>query len=182
MKLLSSVAIIGVYTFLFNPSAASAGPRSSLPRDTPDVFKLFDHFDYVVAIFDQDEDGDLDCVTNVRTQLDMDVPSATYVWMLKGLNGKERRNATLHMFAGQAQDESQFTWDDESTVNVAHFIYTDYKDCVVVDIPFNNIQQCMLWVTNEVKHNIPQHCVEHYDDICPDPIWKFDRESCGDEY
>ncbi|XP_077554180.1 uncharacterized protein LOC144169055 [Haemaphysalis longicornis] len=179
MNILASVAIIGLYTFSLNPSAAFAGPKNALQRETPDVFKLFEIFDYVVAIFDQDGDGDLDCLTNVRTYLNQDIPYSTYVWMLKDHDGKNRKNVTMHMFAGRSKDESVFFMDDNPKKNVAKFIYTDYKECVVMTVPYNDIEQCMLWVTDEVKSNIPEHCIEQYDDICPVPSWVFDEETCG---
>lgn len=54
------------------------------------VSQIFEAFEYVVAIFDEDHDGDLDCVTAERLELDMDVPSTTYFWMFKGHNGHDR--------------------------------------------------------------------------------------------
>ncbi|KAH6937728.1 hypothetical protein HPB50_003717 [Hyalomma asiaticum] len=58
-------------------------------EDTADIAKVFAGFRSGLALFDIDSDGDLDCVTTVREDYDESVPSATYVWFLKAVNGHE---------------------------------------------------------------------------------------------
>ncbi|KAH8009663.1 hypothetical protein HPB51_018960 [Rhipicephalus microplus] len=127
---------------------------------------VYENFPSVVAIFDQDLDGDLDCVQSVRTYLDPEAHEATYVWILKGLNGMKPENLTFHLKPGATADTSVFTMDNDNTEQTLDFLYTDYKDCLVVKIPYKGEEQCMLWVADARKDDIPQSCVDYYEDNC----------------
>ncbi|XP_075550524.1 uncharacterized protein LOC142584267 [Dermacentor variabilis] len=165
--------------FVYFPASSKA--QHKLQRNLTDTFELFDKFPYVVLVYSSGEDPEFQCLTNKRTELDMNAKKATYVWMFKGHNGSERKNVALHLSAGDAPDRVVFTLnnDTEHTM-VAHFVYTDYKNCVVVEIPYDG-DQCQLWVSKEVEDNIPQHCLDHLEDICDVSKEEYSKELCQNE-
>ncbi|XP_077554178.1 uncharacterized protein LOC144169052 [Haemaphysalis longicornis] len=112
----------------------------------------------------------------------MDIPSTIYFWMFKGHNGHDRKNITLHIHSGLSPDKPVFSMNDDTTLYTADLIYTDYKDCVIMDFPFKGLEECMMWITKDLLYSIPQHCLEQFDDICPAQTWIFDQETCGEEY
>uniref|UniRef100_G3MQU6 Lipocalin/cytosolic fatty-acid binding domain-containing protein n=1 Tax=Amblyomma maculatum TaxID=34609 RepID=G3MQU6_AMBMU len=171
------VAITAVHAvLLFAPASAKAAHR--LARNTTDTFELFAHFPYVVLEYTSGEDPEFQCLTNKRVQLDMKAKTATYVWMFKGHHGTNRQNVALHLSAGDTPDKAVFTLNDDSKSTwVAHFAYTDYKDCVIVEIPYDG-NQCQLWVSNRVKDDVPQHCVDQLHDICDVSIKEYSKEAC----
>ncbi|XP_077512303.1 uncharacterized protein LOC144123328 [Amblyomma americanum] len=59
-------------------------------------------------------------------------------------------------------------------------MYTDYKDCVVMEFPFEDHQECLMWVTSEVKDKVPHYCTDQYQDNCEDGVKAYDKESCGE--
>ncbi|KAH7977301.1 hypothetical protein HPB49_000393 [Dermacentor silvarum] len=66
--------------------------------------------------------------------------------------------------------------DGEQTVN---FIYTNYKNCIVVDFPFNMRQSCGLWVTKDALISLPQECFDQFEDNCDTAVAVFDEETCN---
>lgn len=180
MELLAAMAIVSYYTFSLYPSPGFADPNTSLERNTTDVFKIIQRFDHVVSIFDEDHDDDLDCESTERMELDMDTRSATYLWMFKAHTGRYKKNITLRFLPGPSPDKSLFTLDNHPTKYLAHFVYTDYKDCFVVDLPLHGNQECILWVTSGINA-APRNCIEQFDDICHIQTWAFDEETCGRE-
>ncbi|XP_077558081.1 uncharacterized protein LOC144173604 [Haemaphysalis longicornis] len=160
----------------------SAGGKRQLPHDVSDAFKMFKNFPYSIAIFDEDYDGDLDCLTTRREQYDPEEPSARYVWYLKGLNGHERKHIGFNVKAGASPDKPVYTLDDpDSPEMIANFIYTDYDNCTVLEIPYEGRLECILWVVEGIEKNIPQHCADYFDDICDVNIKRtaYDEETCS---
>ncbi|KAL1486172.1 hypothetical protein MTO96_047068, partial [Rhipicephalus appendiculatus] len=94
-----------------------------------------------VAIYDVDGDGDLDCVTAVRTELSEEPLKATYVLLFKGLGGKQPRNVTVRVTPGSTPDTDHFTLDDDyDFVQEGHFYYTNYKNCAVMEHPYGGVR------------------------------------------
>lgn len=149
-------------------------------RDVVDAFEIFRTIPYAVAVYDVDNDGDLDCLTTVRTDFSEEPLSATYVFLLRGLGGHESRNITYHIKPGPTPDRVPYTMDDDNDfVQEGHFIYTDYKSCTVMEFLFEGKQECLLWTTKDSLHNVPEHCMDEYNDICSDAVKIYDEESCA---
>uniref|UniRef100_A0A034WXA3 Lipocalin 24 n=1 Tax=Rhipicephalus microplus TaxID=6941 RepID=A0A034WXA3_RHIMP len=175
----SLAVAIACVAFVVTP-ASSRAPHK-LERNVTDTFELFDKFPYVVLVYSSGEDPEFQCLTNKRTELDMQAKKAPYVWIFKGGNGRTRKNVALHLSAGDAPDRAVFTLDDDTkNTKVAHFVYTDYKDCVIVEIPYDG-DQCQLWVSKEVEDDVPQHCLDHLEDICDVTEEEYSKELCQNQ-
>ncbi|XP_037561240.2 uncharacterized protein LOC119440400 [Dermacentor silvarum] len=74
--------------------------KNQLQHEFPDVGKVFEGFRAGLALFDVDNDGDLDCLTTTEVNYDASVPSAVYIWFLQGVNGHEGRNITYYVRPG----------------------------------------------------------------------------------
>ncbi|XP_077544643.1 uncharacterized protein LOC144157745 [Haemaphysalis longicornis] len=176
-------AVFAHYLFLCLTASSSEGKEEHrLAHEVVNPTKVYENFPAVEVIFDQDQDGDLDCALNKRIDYDVTTNTATYVWYLRGGNSGESRNITFHMKPGPTPDTAIFTTDDdETTENVARFIYTDYKNCVVGEIPFNGNLECMLWVPAEVKNRVPQKCIDMFEDNCDEKISAYSVDLCNEE-
>nr|XP_037285426.1 uncharacterized protein LOC119178339 isoform X2 [Rhipicephalus microplus] len=117
-----------------------------------DAFKIFRTFPHGTTIFDIDGDGDLDCVTAVRTEFNEDPLETTYVLLFKGLGGREPRNISFHIKPGRTPDRTQFTVDDE----------------------------CVLWTTQDTFHEMPEDCMLEYGKSCKDAVKPYDEEICAE--
>ncbi|XP_077560760.1 uncharacterized protein LOC144175577 [Haemaphysalis longicornis] len=160
----------------------SAGGKRQLQHDVADAFKIIDNFPYSIAIFNEDQDGDLDCLTTRRVEYDPEAPSATYIWFLKGLNGHEKKHLVIHLEPGASLNEAVYTDDDpNSPERILNFIYTDYDNCTIFEIPYEGRLECMLWVVEGIQDNVPQHCIDYYDDICDVSVKNnaYDGETCS---
>ncbi|XP_054931999.1 uncharacterized protein [Dermacentor andersoni] len=155
------------------------GESNAETQDVPDIMKIFETHPYGVAIFDIDNDGDLDCLTAIRTKYDNDGPSADYVWLLKGLKGHVKKNITYHFKKGDAPDKAFVTVDDDPQNQEARAFYADFQTCAVLDIPYNGKPECTLWTTDEVKDNVPSQCTEQYKKNCEVEVVVYDKESCS---
>ncbi|KAL1478603.1 hypothetical protein MTO96_034963 [Rhipicephalus appendiculatus] len=145
-----------------------------------DTFDVLRALPRAVAIYDIDGDGDRDCVTAVRTEFSEEPQKATYVLQFKGLGGTQPRNVTFHITPGSTPDTNQFTLDDDyDFVQVARFYYTNYKNCAVMDHPFENVHECILWTTSESFHDIPEDCMIEYEKTCKDAAKPYDEDSCA---
>ncbi|KAH7961747.1 hypothetical protein HPB52_011863 [Rhipicephalus sanguineus] len=84
-----SLLVVGVMLRLDAPFAQGEA-KHRLQHDVTDAFKMFEIFPVAIAIFDTDKDGDLDCLTTVRSNYDEKDHKVTYTWLLAGLNGHEK--------------------------------------------------------------------------------------------
>ncbi|KAH6928775.1 hypothetical protein HPB50_019475 [Hyalomma asiaticum] len=165
----------------FNFSPASSKAAHQLQRNVTDTFELFDRFPYVVLVYSSGDDPEFQCLTNKRTELDMEAKKATYVWMFKGRNGTPRKNVALHLSAGDSPDRVVLTVNNDTEHStVAHFVYTDYKECVIVELSYDG-DQCQLWVSADVKDDVPQHCLDQLEDICDVSEEEYSKELCQNE-
>uniref|UniRef100_G3MSU2 Lipocalin/cytosolic fatty-acid binding domain-containing protein n=1 Tax=Amblyomma maculatum TaxID=34609 RepID=G3MSU2_AMBMU len=141
---------------------------------------LFETVLAATAIFDEDLDGDLDCVRGIRTEFNKEAQTASYVWLLKGQNGQPGTNITFHVKTGPTPGTAYFRLDDsDGPWNTIQYLYSDFKNCLVLDVPLMGGEQCMLWAMDEVKNNVPQHCTEKFKDICELEVLAYDEESCS---
>lgn len=154
--------------------------KHQLDHGVPDAFKAFRVFQYVTAISDTDLDGDLDCVSAVRTDFSEEPLQATYVLLLKGLGVHQPRNLTYHVKPGPTPDVTLFTVDDDyDNVQESHFHYTDYKNCAILDFPFEGRPECLMWTTKDTLGDVPEECIRQYKDACGDAVKPYDEESCA---
>ncbi|KAH6940220.1 hypothetical protein HPB50_026342 [Hyalomma asiaticum] len=140
---------------------------------------MFQIFPFAIAAFDADQDGDLDCLTAIRDEYDPEGHFTKYIWIFPGVNGHKRENFTLVLTEGPSPDKLSLNIDDGKPERIAKFGYTDYKTCGVTDIPFKNIETCIMWVTKEALEDIPQNCVHGYEESCDMKLPAFDQETCG---
>uniref|UniRef100_A0A034WYY5 Lipocalin 15 n=1 Tax=Rhipicephalus microplus TaxID=6941 RepID=A0A034WYY5_RHIMP len=153
------------------------------PSDTSvvDAFKIFRTLPHGTTIFDMDGDGDLDCVTAVRTEFSEDPLETTYVLLFKGLGGKEPRNVSFHIKPGRTPDRTQFTVDDDyDFVQHARFHYTNYQNCAAMEQPFRGVRECVLWTTQDTFREMPEDCMLEYRKSCKDAVKPYDEESCAE--
>ncbi|KAK8782416.1 hypothetical protein V5799_016242 [Amblyomma americanum] len=66
---------------------------------------------------------------------------------------------------------------DSDNVEVAHFRYTDYKDCAIVEVPHFG-DECVLFVSKEKENDVPASCLEQFSDICGEAISLRERHPC----
>ncbi|KAK8765201.1 hypothetical protein V5799_032188 [Amblyomma americanum] len=179
MRTLLSKGAFAIFLFLLALPAAQCKAKHQLNHDVVDAFKAIGAVVYSIALFDIDQDGDLDCVTALRTEFDKSVPSATYVWILPGLSGKEKKNVTIHVRAGTSPDKPVLTVGDDGPEQTAKFFYTDYKTCAVFEAPFQGLEECMVWVAKDVIADPPQDCVDEYEDNCDVKHIACDENTCS---
>ncbi|KAK8786600.1 hypothetical protein V5799_023625 [Amblyomma americanum] len=142
--------------------------------------KVFEAFPVGIAVFDEDLDGDLDCLSSVRTDFDKESQKASYTWFLMGKNGHSRKNMTLHLRPGATPDKAVFTVDDsDGPWETAEFVYSDYQDCNIVDLPYEGTEQCIMWVSDEVKDDVPQECKDQFEYLCEIEVMAYDKDSCN---
>lgn len=141
--------------------------------------KMFEFFPLAIAMLDTDNDGDLDCLVTVRSNYNEEAHKATYTWLLPGLHGHKKENITFNLREGATPDKPVYTpLDGDGTDKIANFIYSDYHKCTVLDIPYKNKQECILWVTKEALKDIPQYCYDHFEDNCDTKVEAYDEETC----
>ncbi|KAL3245333.1 hypothetical protein MRX96_046998 [Rhipicephalus microplus] len=176
---LSPLFFVGVMLCV-DSSLAQGQAKHRLQHNVTDAFKMFEIFPVSIAVFDADKDGDLDCLTTVRSNYDEEGHTVTYTWLLAGLNDHVKKNVTFNLREGLSPDKPIYTPEDgDGSDKVANFIYTDYKTCTVLEIPYKNEQECILWVTQEALNNVPQNCVDHFEDNCDVDNPVYDQESCA---
>ncbi|XP_065301914.1 uncharacterized protein [Dermacentor albipictus] len=163
---------------LFCKTEASRGPNK-LQRETPNSFKIFDIYDNAIAVMDIDGDAILDCLSARREDYDPVAKSVTYVWSIAAPDGSGRKYVPFHFTEGDTPDTVQFTItaDGDDDTGTAKFVYTDYKNCAILEVPHFG-DQCTLWVTEDVQDSIPEHCLEQFADICGNGISVHDADKC----
>nr|XP_050028089.1 uncharacterized protein LOC126523531 [Dermacentor andersoni] len=167
--------------FLIIAAEATRGPNK-LQRDVPDTFKIFQAFANPIAALDIDNDTILECLSARRAEMDPETRTATYVWSLTGDDGKERKHVPFYHMPGDTPDVTLFTVGSKSApVEVGRFLYTDYKDCAVLEV-LHFGDQCTLWVSEAVLNSIPAGCLEQYADVCGEGASVYDMDVCKDAY
>ncbi|XP_037285551.2 uncharacterized protein LOC119178449 [Rhipicephalus microplus] len=175
-----SKALLKICTVMLALACARAQALELSREEVLNTFKIFEQHEYGIAMLDVDQDGDLDCLTARRTEFDKDAPSATYVWQLKGLNGKEKREITFHFKPGPTPDQAIFTLDDtDGTEHLLKTLYTDYHACALLQLPYAGREECMLWVTEESKSNVPETCVDQFRQHCGVEVVAYDEDTCS---
>uniref|UniRef100_A0A023G5I2 Putative lipocalin-2 1 n=1 Tax=Amblyomma triste TaxID=251400 RepID=A0A023G5I2_AMBTT len=156
----------------------SSEPKLQLDHDTVDAFKTLENFPYAIALYDIDRDGDLDCLNAVRTEFEKEPPSATYILSIKDQNGQTMKNFTYYLQPGPTPDSNVVVIDNDYDHPLKNrFVYSDYEKCVIMQFPMNNRQVCVLWVNSAIKDDVPQSCVDQYQDNCSEGTPSYDQDS-----
>ncbi|KAK8770043.1 hypothetical protein V5799_013493 [Amblyomma americanum] len=171
---------VGFGLLLF--ALASAVPPGNRRRDPTDLFKLYTAFPNAVAIFTSSNHSSFKCLTATRRAFDPKAKTATYVWHFKGHSGHKRKDVSFHLFREDTPgQDTYYLNDDKSREYTVIYEYTDYKTCVVLKLPYENHDHCMLWVRRSVINNVPKDCLENYEDICDVRVPLNDKNLCKDD-
>uniref|UniRef100_A0A023G965 Putative lipocalin-5 1 n=1 Tax=Amblyomma triste TaxID=251400 RepID=A0A023G965_AMBTT len=161
--------------------SAGAGPSdpANLQREPPDMMRIFEAFPNATAIMDIDNDSILDCLTARRTEMDPENKTATYMWSLQGSDGKTRIHVPVYHMAGNTPDMTLYIFGSKNnTPEVGYFRYTDYKNCVIFELPHFG-HQCTLWVSEAARDSIPDYCLKQHANICGAGITIY-KDTCKD--
>ncbi|XP_077512305.1 uncharacterized protein LOC144123330 isoform X1 [Amblyomma americanum] len=91
-----------------------------------------------------------------------------------------RKNMTLHLRQGATPDKPVCTVNASSGPwEICEFIYSDYKNCTIVDLPYEGTEQCIMFVPQEVKDDVSQECKEQFEHFCEMEVMAYDKESCS---
>ncbi|XP_049528026.1 uncharacterized protein LOC125947404 [Dermacentor silvarum] len=144
---------------------------------------MINNFENPVAIFTSSDEADLECVSARRTHFNWETRTATYVWILKGHRGTQRRPLRFDAWQGPQPNQVNFLLKgNPSKEGTATVHYTDYKNCFVATFPSSVYGgQCMMWVTKEVEDNVPQDCIDQFEDICDVEVSAYNHDLCKDD-
>ncbi|XP_077523681.1 uncharacterized protein LOC144134709 [Amblyomma americanum] len=150
-------------------------------RDPTDSFRMFNAFRRMVAISSSTNDTSFKCMTATLTRYNPLEKKATYVWHLKARGDKPARNVTFDIEGSDIPDQVTYFVDNDQTQRfTAYYHYTDYRNCMVITVPYNNHNHCQLWVNPAVVHRVPKHCREIYEETCDVRISLFENNLCED--
>uniref|UniRef100_A0A6G5A4I4 Putative lipocalin 35 lipocalin n=1 Tax=Rhipicephalus microplus TaxID=6941 RepID=A0A6G5A4I4_RHIMP len=151
------------------------------PREPTDAFRMLGAFPRVVAISSSNNDTSFKCLAATRTHFDLEAKKASYVWHLGGSHAATAtRNVTFDIQAGNAPDQTTYFIDNDRTrPYTAYYNYTDYETCMVMIVPYNNHDHCLLWVKPAVTHAVPRHCLDNYEETCDVRVPQYDNDLCG---
>ncbi|XP_077512309.1 uncharacterized protein LOC144123331 [Amblyomma americanum] len=176
-RLFSTMLVSACFLLLAFSSASCKEKR----HDTVDAFKSLENFEYAVALYDIDNDGDLDCLNAVRTEFEREPKSATYVLSLKGPNGQNVRNYTYFLRPGHTPDRNVVVIDNDFDHPLNdRYVYSDYENCIIMKFPLEDREACVLWVSSAVKDDVPQTCVDQFQENCSEGTPTYDKDSCGE--
>uniref|UniRef100_G3MRL9 Lipocalin/cytosolic fatty-acid binding domain-containing protein n=1 Tax=Amblyomma maculatum TaxID=34609 RepID=G3MRL9_AMBMU len=171
---------IGITLLLF--VLAAAIPPANRRRGSMDNSRVFTAFPHAVAAFTSSNDTALKCSSATRTHFDPQAGRVSYAWHLKAHSGHPRRDIIFDVSFGPTPGEALVTVNNDTSRSfTALYEYSDYDNCVVAKIPYEGHQQCTLWVKKSLKHNIPRHCLDKYDESCDYRVPLIDRDICNDE-
>ncbi|XP_077523688.1 uncharacterized protein LOC144134716 [Amblyomma americanum] len=152
------------------------------PHEPVDSFKMIGSLPSLVAMYTSSDSPIFKCLSATRTRYDNEQKVATYVWHLKGLAGSEKKQSAFHIIPGNTVDDVLFTLDDDDKDwYTAHYHYSNYKNCLVATIPYNGEDLCMLWVSKEVVDDIPEDCIDQYEDTCDVKVPEYTSDTCIDD-
>ncbi|KAL1482283.1 hypothetical protein MTO96_033897 [Rhipicephalus appendiculatus] len=169
---------IGVLVF----GLATATPTHNLQRERVDTFRTIGAFPRVVAISTSTNDTSFKCLSAVRTNYDAEAKTASYVWLLRGHGGTQRRNVTFTITAADVPDQAKYFVDaDNTTVYTGYTHYTDLQNCLITTVTYRDHDHCLLWVKRSVAHAVPQNCLDNYEAKCDVRVPIFDNDLCNDD-
>ncbi|XP_077539413.1 uncharacterized protein LOC144152078 [Haemaphysalis longicornis] len=180
MRSLGVIAVLSAWSTIvvLGKLGAPGGPLQ-FPQQDVDAFKAVEGFPSSVAISDWDNDTVFECLKAFRTEMNSEARTATMVWELPPTEDSPGQLLPLHLSVGDEPDVLSFTVDEDTTPMEARIYYTDYSQCVVMDIEYPN-HRCLMWTTRELKDNVPQECIDHFVDTCGVVPPAHSRDLCPD--
>ncbi|XP_037576913.1 uncharacterized protein LOC119459157 [Dermacentor silvarum] len=145
------------------------------------VIQMVASVPFMAAAYTSSSDPAYQCMTASVTSFDETKKEGTYSWYLKSPIDHRTvvKVVNFHVTPGSAPDLLNFTVEGEGDqVYTAYYAYTNYENCLVAEIPYNNEDLCILWVTEEVEDNIPQECLTEYHETCPVEYRAYDSDIC----
>ncbi|XP_077539547.1 uncharacterized protein LOC144152193 [Haemaphysalis longicornis] len=163
---------------LWQAFADSTWP-SELTQDVPDSFKIMENFKSIMSIANVNNDTMFECLWAYQISINPETRTSEYIWMLQAPGDTTPPQHVL--FHEQAVDGGKvhITVEDDSTVIVGTFVYTDYKNCIIEHIDFNPYH-CVLWSDRAVKDSVPQHCIDKFVEFCGVKVPAHSRDLCPD--
>ncbi|XP_077486590.1 uncharacterized protein LOC144097851 [Amblyomma americanum] len=89
------------------------------------------------------------------------------------------RDVPFYVKVGDEPGTLTFTVANDPTLREGRYYYTDYENCVVLDMEYHG-HQCVLWAKRSVKDNVPQNCIDHFVDTCGVDVPPNSRDLCID--
>lgn len=74
-----------------------------------------------------------------------------------------------------------YTEDDPERRDVVTIPYANYINCFVADGPYNNGEQCVLFVSKGTEDDVPEECIEQFEDICGVTVSTYSQDLCADD-
>ncbi|XP_049527890.1 uncharacterized protein LOC125947364 [Dermacentor silvarum] len=184
MSSLRIVALMVLASFqlsLFSASARSFWKHHKHHHETPNAFKILGMDRFAVAVRDVNQDPKLKCLTATRIDLNLDVPSATFLWSFNGNENATRKNATLHFTKGPSIDTANIVVDsDTDHPDVVRYLYADHDvTCAIMELRYFGYQ-CTLWVRNTTKHSVSKKCFKAHAKLCANGVSLYDESTCRD--
>ncbi|XP_077486273.1 uncharacterized protein LOC144097420 [Amblyomma americanum] len=175
--------LLAVFYLLLSSRSSEAVVRSHVvQRSILDAFEIFAMFPHLVAISDSNNDTIMECLTLERTHINRKSKTATYVFLFKGHHGTKKKNVSLHISSGDTPDKFEYYMDDDADrKDVGIILYTDHKNCYVVDGPYHNGEHCVLLVSMGVEDDVPSKCREAFSDICGVAVNVYSPDLCADD-
>ncbi|XP_037280916.2 uncharacterized protein LOC119174196 isoform X1 [Rhipicephalus microplus] len=147
-------------------------------REVLDAFKIYAHLDDVLAVSDINADGVLECVEAVRTEYQTQPKVATYLFLLKGHHGTEKKNVSVHIIPGTTPDKITIYFDNNNEQKFeAQYLYTDYETCAIVKGPYG-VERCLLLVSKDKADNVPKSCITNFADLCGVSVNLYSKDLC----
>ncbi|XP_077552756.1 uncharacterized protein LOC144167337 [Haemaphysalis longicornis] len=138
--------------------------------------------EYMYGLLDKDDDGDLDCSTAIRTEINEEEQTATYLWVLWGPDGQPMP-LSFNYKVIPGSDQATFTiGDGDGLGKTATFLYDDHNGCAVAVLPLFGRPDCVMGVSEEVKTHVPQSCITAFEENCHTKVRGFDKDTCSGWY
>ncbi|KAK8775146.1 hypothetical protein V5799_031509, partial [Amblyomma americanum] len=138
---MGQVAALYVVAFCYATAVvaklADPGGPHQLHYDVADSFKVFENFPFSVAIGDSDHDGVLECIAANRTEIDPAAQTATFVWLFQETDYSPKRDVPFYVKVGDEPGTLTFTVANDPTLREGRYYYTDYENCVVLDMEYH---------------------------------------------
>ncbi|XP_037576977.2 uncharacterized protein LOC119459344 isoform X1 [Dermacentor silvarum] len=161
---------------------ANASRPGNRRRETTDSLRMFTAFPHAVAVFTTKNDTSFKCLSTTRRHFNPRQKTVTYVWHFKNNTGHRRRDVVFDVDFSQTPGQGTFFINNDKTRPfTAIYNYSDYRACAVITTPYEGHDHCSMWVKRARVHNIPQHCLDKYEEICGIGENLVDRDICRDD-
>ncbi|XP_065301919.1 uncharacterized protein [Dermacentor albipictus] len=184
MSSLGTIALLALASFqlfLFPASARSFWRPHKHHHEPPNAFKILAMDQFAAAVRDVNQDPMLKCLTATRIDLNLEVPSATFLWSFNRNDSATRKNATLHFTKGPSIDTANIVVDNDTAhPDVVRYLYADHAvTCAIMELRYFGYQ-CTLWVRNTTKHSVSKKCFKAHAKLCANGVSLYDKNTCGD--